>query len=122
MYETPITLTPHHTIADALGLIHKRAHGAVVVVDDGGRPLGVFTEQDAAGSDRFTQLHVVMSRELMTVPDGTSARDAFDLLDVEPPLDGAGRRRRRAPRRRRHPQGGAALDDVPDPRSTPSGG
>ena len=35
VYETPITLTPHHTIADALGLIHKRAHGAVVVVDDG---------------------------------------------------------------------------------------
>ena len=57
VYETPITLSPHHTIADALGLIHKRAHGAVVVVDDGGRPLGVFTEQDAAGYDRFTQLH-----------------------------------------------------------------
>ena len=57
VYETPITLSPHHTIADALGLIHKRAHGAVVVVDDGGRPLGVFTEQDAAGFDRFTQLH-----------------------------------------------------------------
>ena len=96
VYETPITLTPHHTIADALGLIHKRAHGAVVVVDDGGRPLGVFTEQDAAGSDRFTQLHIVMSRELMTVPDGTSARDVFDLLtsnrrSMEPVVDGDGR-------------------------------
>ena len=67
VYETPITLSPSHTIADALGLIHKRAHGAVVVVDDGGRPLGVFTEQDAAGYDRFTQLHNVMSRELVTV-------------------------------------------------------
>ena len=29
---------PHHTIGDALGLVHKRAHGAVVVVDDGDRP------------------------------------------------------------------------------------
>ena len=96
VYETPITLSPHHTIADALGLIHKRAHGAVVVVDDGGRPLGVFTEQDAVGSDRFTQLHVVMSRELVTVADGTSARDAFDLLtanrrSMEPVVDGDGR-------------------------------
>jgi IMP dehydrogenase len=96
VYETPITLTPHHTIADALGLIHKRAHGAVVVVDDGDRPLGVFTEQDAVGSDRFTQLHVVMSRELVTVADGTSARDAFDLLtsnrrSMEPVVDGDGR-------------------------------
>ena len=95
VYETPITLTPHHTIADALGLIHKRAHGAVVVVDDGGRPLGVFTAQDAVGSDRFTQLHAVMSRELVTVPDGTTARDAFDLMtsnrrSMEPVVDGDG--------------------------------
>src|SRR5215207_2643783 len=82
VYETPITLTPHHTIADALGLIHKRSHGAVVVVDDGDRPLGVFTEHDAAGFDRFTQLHAVMSRELVTVPDGTDARSAFDLLST----------------------------------------
>jgi GMP reductase len=96
VYETPITLSPSHTIADALGLIHKRSHGAVVVVDDGGRPVGVFTEQDAAGYDRFTQLHNVMSRELVTVPDGTDARTAFDLLSanrrsMEPVIDSAGR-------------------------------
>ena len=96
VYETPITLSPNHTIADALGLIHKRAHGAVVVVDDGDRPLGVFTEQDAAGYDRFTQLHNVMSRELVTVPDGTDARTAFDLLSanrrsMEPVIDDDGR-------------------------------
>jgi IMP dehydrogenase len=96
VYETPITLSPHHTIGDALGLIHKRAHGMVVVVDDGERPLGVFTEHDAAGFDRFTQLHAVMSRELVTVPDGTDARTAFDLLSTNrrtmaPVVDEAGR-------------------------------
>ena len=62
VYETPITLGPHQTIAEALALIHKRAHGAVIVVDDGDAPLGIFTEHDAAGFDRFTQLHQVMSR------------------------------------------------------------
>ena len=66
VYETPITLSPHHTIGDALGLVHKRAHGAVVVVDDDNRPVGVFTEHDAAGFDRFTQLHTVVARELAT--------------------------------------------------------
>jgi len=96
VYETPITMSPHHTIADALGLIHKRAHGAVVIVDDGDRPLGVFTEQDAVGSDRFTQLHVVMSRELVTVPDGIGPREAFELLtsnrrSMEPVVDADGR-------------------------------
>ena len=96
VYETPITLSPQHTIGDALGLVHKRAHGMVVVVDDGERPLGVFTEHDAAGFDRFTQLHAVMSRELVTVPDGTDARTAFDLLSTNrrtmaPVVDGDGR-------------------------------
>ena len=33
--ETPLTLTPHDTVLDALHLMPKRAHGAVVVVDDG---------------------------------------------------------------------------------------
>ena len=38
VYETPIMLRPNHTIQDALALIHKRAHGAVMVVDDGDAP------------------------------------------------------------------------------------
>ena len=68
----------------------------MVVVDDGHRPLGVFTEHDAVGFDRFTQLHAVMSRELVTVPEGTDARTAFDLLStnrrsMEPVVDGDGR-------------------------------
>src|SRR5215212_195535 len=51
VYDTPITLSPHHTVGDALGLIHKRSHGAVIMVDDDERPLGIFTEHDAAGFD-----------------------------------------------------------------------
>ena len=38
VYETPITLAPSNTVGDALSLIHKRAHGAVIVVDGDGRP------------------------------------------------------------------------------------
>ena len=33
VFETPITLSPQHTVGEALSLIHKRAHGAVVVVE-----------------------------------------------------------------------------------------
>jgi IMP dehydrogenase len=79
VYETPITLTGDQTIGDALGLIHKRAHGAIVIVEDG-RPAGIFTEQDAAGYDRFTQLKNVMSRELVVVEDGTSPADVYERL------------------------------------------
>lgn len=63
VFETPITLGTGATIGEALSLIHKRAHGAVVVVDDG-VPVGVFTDKDADGFDRFTQLQHVMSSKL----------------------------------------------------------
>src|SRR5690606_2549905 len=44
-YDTPVVLGPTDTVSDALALLPKRAHGAVIVVDDG-RPLGIVTEAD----------------------------------------------------------------------------
>jgi IMP dehydrogenase len=83
--DTPVTLGPEDTVLDALHLLPKRAHGAVVVVDREQRPIGVVTEADCQGVDRFTQLHVVMSREPLTLdaslvesPEGLRA--AFDVL------------------------------------------
>jgi IMP dehydrogenase len=83
VYDTPVTLTPHDTVGTALSLITKRAHGAVIVVDEPGpraRPVGIVTEADCAGVDRFAQLREVMSTELVTVSDGTSLEKAFELL------------------------------------------
>ena len=80
VYETPITLAPTETIGDALALIHKRAHGAVFVVDADDRPLGIFTEADAVGFDRFTQLQHVMSTDLITIAAGSDAEDIFREL------------------------------------------
>ncbi len=64
--DTPIVLSPSQTVADALALLPKRAHGAGVVVE-GGRPVGIVTEADLTGVDRFTQLSEVMSKELMVL-------------------------------------------------------
>src|SRR6185295_15958664 len=41
--DTPVTLSPDDSVSDASALIHKRAHGAAVVVgvgDRAGRPVG----------------------------------------------------------------------------------
>ncbi len=54
--DTAITLGPADTVGEALALLPKRAHGAVVVIDDRGAPVGVVTEADCAGADRFAQL------------------------------------------------------------------
>src|SRR3954462_8581765 len=60
-HDTAITLGPHDTVGDAIHLLPKRAHGAGVVVDRDNRPIGVVTESDTIGIDRFAQLRHVMS-------------------------------------------------------------
>ena len=96
VFETPSTLSPQHTVGDALSLIHKRAHGAVIVVDEDNRPAGIFTEGDAAGFDRFTQLRNVMSRELVSLEAHVTAEEIFERLSgqrlsVAPVIDDNGR-------------------------------
>jgi IMP dehydrogenase len=79
LFDTPITLEPQNTVADAASLIHKRAHGAIIVVEDK-KPVGILTEADWEGADRFTQVSRVMSKDLLVLPDSLDARAAFDLL------------------------------------------
>ncbi|MEV0715968.1 GuaB1 family IMP dehydrogenase-related protein [Asanoa sp. NPDC050611] len=86
VHDTAITLGPTDTVGDAIHLLPKRAHGAVVVVDADHRPVGVVTEADLVGVDRFAQLRHVMSTELLTVPAEADPRRGFDALS-------AGRRR-----------------------------
>jgi IMP dehydrogenase len=59
-------------------------------------PQGIFTEHDAAGYDRFTQLKNVMSRDLVLLEDGTAPAEIYDRLSgqrlsVAPVIDGDGR-------------------------------
>lgn len=96
VHDTPLTLTPHATVGEALQLLPKRSHGAVVVVDWENRPVGVVTEADCQGVDMFTQLSNVMSSELLTLPAGLDPRGAFERLHegrhrLAPIVDGDGR-------------------------------
>ena len=95
IFETPITLAPEDTLGEAISLIHKRAHGAVIVVDAENRPLGVFTEHDAAGFDRFTQLKNVMNLDMVCFTDSQSVSEIHDALveqrlSFAPVIDGNG--------------------------------
>ncbi|GAA0968462.1 GuaB1 family IMP dehydrogenase-related protein [Actinocorallia libanotica] len=79
VFDTPLTLGPGDTVGEALGLLPKRAHNAVIVVQDG-EPVGIVTEADCQGVDRFSQLRDVMSRDLLTLPDAVEAKEAFEVL------------------------------------------
>ncbi len=79
-FDTPVTLAPHETVADAIDLISKRAHGALIVVEDG-KPVGIVTDADLEKVDRFTQVHIVMSKDLVTLAETVTPHEAFDFLN-----------------------------------------
>jgi len=79
IFDTPVTLNPNETVADAIDLITKRAHGALIVVEDNA-PVGIVTEADCENVDRFTQLNKIMSKDLVTLRDDVSPKEAFEFL------------------------------------------
>lgn len=80
VWDTPLTLHTDDAVADALNLLPKRAHGTVVVVDDGHRPVGTVDDAACHGVDRFTRLADVLSASPVTMPIDTAPRDVFDAL------------------------------------------
>lgn len=81
VFDTPIELGPHQTVAEALSLIPKRAHRAAVVVAEG-RPVGLVAERDCAEVDRFAQVGQVMTPIPVTVSSDAGAREVFDAVDA----------------------------------------
>ncbi|MDQ1294752.1 MAG: dehydrogenase [Actinomycetota bacterium] len=86
--ETPLTLHPQDTVRDTLHLLPRRAHRAAIVVEGPAgaeRLVGVITDDDCRGVDRFTQVHqlmttdpLVLPADLVEGPDGLRA--AFDRM------------------------------------------
>ena len=81
--DTPVTLAPDDAVSDAVALIHKRAHGAAVVVD-GGRPIGLVTEAATIGVDRFARVRDIAVSDFVTAPLGSDPRRVFELLEQAP--------------------------------------
>ncbi|GAA5155991.1 MULTISPECIES: GuaB1 family IMP dehydrogenase-related protein [Amycolatopsis] len=80
VWDTPLVLTGGDAVADALNLVGKRAHGAVVVVDEENRPVGIVDENACAGVDRFSRLSEVAEPPAVTLPLDTPAREVFERL------------------------------------------
>ncbi|MFP5023072.1 GuaB1 family IMP dehydrogenase-related protein [Pseudonocardia phyllosphaerae] len=80
VWDTPLVLRTGDAVADALNLLPKRAHDAVVVVDDGGRPVGTVDEAACLGVDRFTRLADVLDPDPVTLALDTPPREVFEAL------------------------------------------
>jgi IMP dehydrogenase len=81
--DTPVTLAPDDAVSDAVALIHKRAHGAAVVVD-GGRPIGLVTESATIGVDRFARVRDIAVSDFVTARLGSDPQRVFELLEQAP--------------------------------------
>jgi CBS domain-containing protein len=80
------TVASSDTVADAVRVMNERKIGSVLVVD-GGRLVGIFTERDvlsrvvAAGVDpRATRVSVVMSSRLETVAPDLTIGDVMGIF------------------------------------------
>ncbi|WP_116047334.1 GuaB1 family IMP dehydrogenase-related protein [Amycolatopsis palatopharyngis] len=83
VWDTPLVLTPGDAVADALNLLGKRAHGAVVLVDGAGRPVGVVDETACSGVDRFARLGEVADTGVLSFPLDTEPREVFEKLHAQ---------------------------------------
>ncbi|WP_344684512.1 GuaB1 family IMP dehydrogenase-related protein [Saccharopolyspora taberi] len=83
VWDTPLVLHAADAVADAINLLPKRAHGAVVVVDDDNRPVGVVDEAACAGVDRFARVGEVADRHPVLLPLDTKPRDVFEQLEKQ---------------------------------------
>jgi IMP dehydrogenase len=95
-FDTPLSVIPQATLRDVLGIIRKRAHGKVIVVDEDARPIGVVAQADLRDRDQYTPVERVMSKHLVSVPMDITNRDAFLLMERErlkavPVVDAQGR-------------------------------
>ncbi len=95
-YDTPLSVSPRATLRDVQGIIRKRAHDLVVVVDDERRPIGILTHADLRDRDQYSPVAALMSARVVTLPVGTPNREAFLRMEDQrvkaaPVVDAEGR-------------------------------
>src|SRR5687767_5221003 len=66
-YDTPLSVAPDATLRDVEGIMRKRAHGMVVVVDAEDRPIGIVTPSDLRDRDQYSTVEKLMQREIVTI-------------------------------------------------------
>jgi CBS domain-containing protein len=85
--QQPLAMPPETTLAEACAAMHARRVGAVLVVEEGDRLVGIFTGRDAlrslaeAHDAKATTLSQVMTRDPTTLHPRHGAMEALRLLD-----------------------------------------
>ncbi len=81
----PVTVGVNSSVRDAVRVMFSNSIGSVIVVDDVGRPIGIFTERDlvklvAQDVSLDSRIGDVMTRDLVTVKSSESIVKAAMLM------------------------------------------
>ena len=83
----PIVMRPENTVKEAIQVMAEHNIGAVVIVDDKFKPIGIFTERDllikvcAKDLDpEKVKLEEVMTRDPVTIHEDTPAMQALEIM------------------------------------------
>ena len=79
-FDTPLSVTPQASLRDVQGIIRKRSHDMVIVVDPDNCPLGLITHADLRDQDQYTPASQLMNRQVVSLPTDVTNKDAFDMI------------------------------------------
>ncbi len=81
MVVDPLTIGPDRPLADALGMMSENRISGIPVVEENGRLIGILTHRDVRfASDMRQPVSELMTRDVVTVPEGVDSEDAKQLL------------------------------------------
>lgn len=81
MIVDPITMRPHNKIFEAKDVMQKYGISGLPITDDDNRLLGIITNRDIRFETRLNlKIEETMTKELVTVPLGTSLEEAEKLF------------------------------------------
>lgn len=82
-YDTPMTVQNWNTVRDALGIVYKRAHRCVILVDEDKKPMSLFTPSDLEQYDPFMTFDRIKKKSLIVAKEGIWDQEAFELMERE---------------------------------------
>jgi IMP dehydrogenase len=81
MIASPITVRPHQSLREALGVMNEHNISGVPVTEGDNQPVGILTARDIRFEKNLDQpVHALMTKKLVTVPPGVSNERAKELL------------------------------------------
>jgi len=80
LYDTPLTLNKNNNVRDALWIINKRAHNAVILVSDNFEPISIFTPKDLEKYEQYEILWNIKKNKLIVWKNWISNEEAYNKM------------------------------------------